>query len=341
MIKVIHRFSIFIYDLLAAFVPLIVIMGTIVVASLSLVFQLDIFQGLVIEKHIIWMFYGAIAMEVTKWAFVFLGGLDNNRSKVGLKSVRVFLIAISVVCSILYCMHSLYNPRQEDVLAQKTAQVQELNAQEVARAITAFDRESDGIRSYYDEKLNTLFALREKEKLNVVGGTFLGPRYKSLQSEITRLEAELNAAFQDVEGRRQDALSELSATLKQGLEEAKTQAYSFTESGHPMLVKALRTLNIGRDFSDMQYVILVLFLALLITASIESIIYRGFTYLANEVNQTHTQARQNIKAVNVQKMVTNLISNIYKVNTQLTSSLGQFTQKHIANVSTRFQKLFK
>lgn len=207
---------------------------------------------------------------------------------------RSGLVALSVLCSLLYLGVQLDRPHLDAVRAAELATLEthlkdelgRLDAQAEQRA-RRLDQQhqaaSTALLQQHQGRIDALEQQLREEMDNVVGGVFKGPRYEEIQQRLSRAEAHRDAAVRELVEQHTVATAALTrehaATRQSVLATAETRRAALhtadfahdDRTQHPLVAGFIRTIQAvtGQVISAPLFVFgLALFLALLMELGI-------------------------------------------------------------------------
>jgi hypothetical protein len=134
------------------------------------------------------------------------------------------LVALSILCSLLYIGIQVDRPHLAQVRESELATLQNrldedlsrLDAETVAAAQRLDARQQEAmaaLRAHHDPRLTELEQMLRKEMDNVVGGTFKGPRYLEIEARLAQAQAQRDSALAQLAARQAEEASTQSAAL--------------------------------------------------------------------------------------------------------------------------------
>lgn len=334
--------SFIIQFLMCFFTPACFIAG-ITVAFLCGWFEYEVLKSLLPQKFEPAIFYAVIAFESMKCLLVFLKYANPRDSRYSFTKTRSALISISLVCTMIFCFHSLYKPNEKEIRVKKIEQQRVFYETEVAQINEAFDKETANITAHYKALIAEQIRLREKEKLNTFGPSkqFIGNRYRAYQAEIERLEDKLSTEIKDVQTRRKIALKEVSDAFHTNVKKAEKEAQSTLSSGSPVLLSVIGIINFNREPKEEQYILLVGILSLLLTIILESVIMVSFSVLAFQHGQDFNLQQQRRNMNSTQKINQEILKEVLKNSQKLSNEFLDAAIKNSKEVAQKIGRTIK
>jgi len=292
-----------------------------------------------ITRQALFSFWMVLIFEAAKTGTIFIYGLLRRHwgkelthgRHVLIRSFQILLFALSFISSLGMVAFTLDRPYLDDIRLQDERQMQksfsarqtyiqkqhEQNIQTLRRNhAKEFNNRLEGLQTRYMPMINQTRAEYSREMDNVVGKTFIGPRYKEFERQINRLESEYRDAiavlYQEKKAagirlqqtlERQNALNatklkHLAEEERSELEKIRQDDYFGDERVNNRVIAAfLATLNNGCCNLlgvSLKQVSFVLGFATLIAVLLEMVIYiciSSFVTFANEKFDLVHQAR--------------------------------------------------
>ncbi len=343
MNQLLHRMISFIIQFLMCFFTPACFLAGITVAFLCGWIEYEVLKSLLPQKFETAIFYSVIAFETMKCLLVFLKYANPDDLRYHFTKTRLALISISLVCTMIFCFHSLYKPNEKEVRAEKKEQQKGFYEIEVAQISDAFDKEAANITAQYKAPIDEQTRLREKEKQNTFGSSkqFIGDRYRAYQAEVERLEDKQSSEIKDVQTRRQIALKEVSDAFVTNVKKAEKEAQSTLASGSPVLLSVIGIINFNQAPEEEHYILLVGILSLLLTIILESVIMVSFSVLAFQHAQDFNLQQQRRHINSTQKMNLQIIKEVLKNSHKVSSELMNTMLKNSKDQAQKIGKTIK
>ena len=223
------------------------------------------------------------ALEITKIFLVFLdkqANLTNNEGYISDRAtfnrVRMLLILTSGICTLIFSFYSLHNPEYEKQLAERTQVVSSRYTEQLKQIDTEFDKRMAGINAEVEmwrQRLDT-------ESQRVINGISEGPRYKAYERQYNQAVQNRDKLRSQLESDRLQQVTGLNRSHKQNLENVAEDLKNSQIVQNQMLSATLQVLNSGPNYPRWQYLAAIVFISILLTFALESVIICSFRVLA-------------------------------------------------------------
>lgn len=223
------------------------------------------------------------SLEITKIFLVFLdkqANLTHNEGyisdRVTFNRVRILLIVTSGICTLIFSFYSLHNPEYEKQLAEKTQEASSRYTEQLEQIDTEFEKRMAGINAEVEmwrQRLDT-------EAQQVINGVSEGPRYKAYERQYNQAIQNRNELRGELESNRLQQVKELNRAHEQKLTSVAESLKNSQTVQNKMLSATLQILNSGPNYPQWQYLVAIVFISLLLTVALESVIICSFRVLA-------------------------------------------------------------
>lgn len=161
---------------------------------------------------------------------------------------RIGLVALSVICSLLFLANNLDRPnldkvRSAEMSHDKTrlqASLQRFDKEKKERLLileTSQNEEYQNMKKGFDQRISTLQAELKKEMGNVVNGTFEGPRYAAIQSRLSAEKQQANSALAKLGRNNKKTYLHEQNRIQSALEVKREKAYEQADNDRDELIK--------------------------------------------------------------------------------------------------------
>ncbi len=235
-----------------------------------------------------------VSFEVTKVFLIFLDkAYQQSKNEIYLenqvyfRSLRVVLIAVSIVSTLLFSFYNLHNPEYGNVLSKVSQEIEK-----------DFDKQIELLNANYDkqikqqiEPLNQEIAtyngrMKTEEGFKFQGRQeFRGPRYEEAKRLRKETEDRREQVIIAINNLRNKDIAKLNDEKNRRIEENKNELKTSSASGNKMLSATLQVVNMDSEFPQIQYILIIAFFSLLLSFGLEYIIWAAFTVLA--INHTN------------------------------------------------------
>ena len=223
------------------------------------------------------------SLEITKIFLVFLdkqAHLTNNEGyindRVTLNRIRILLILTSGICTLIFSFYSLHNPEYEKQLTEKTQVVRNRYTEQLEQIDTEFNRRTAGI----DTEVEMWRQQLDIEAQRVINGVSEGPRYKAYEKRYTQAVENRDKLRKQHESDRLQQITDLNRAHEQNLRHLTEELKDSQTVQNQMLSATLQVLNSGPNYPHWQYLAVIVFISILLTFALESVIICSFRVLA-------------------------------------------------------------
>ena len=223
------------------------------------------------------------SLEITKIFLVFLdkqANLNNNEGyisdRVTFNRIRILLIVTSGICTLIFSFYSLHNPEYEKQLAEKTQVARNRYTEQLEQIRTEFNKRSVGI----DAEVEMWRQRLDIEAQRVINGISEGPRYKAYEKQYTQALENRDKLRKQHESDRLQHIADLNQVHEQNLRNLTEDLKNSQTVQNQMLSATLQVLNSGLNYPQWQYLAAIVFISILLTIALESVIICSFRVLA-------------------------------------------------------------
>ena len=223
------------------------------------------------------------SLEITKIFLVFLdkqANITNNDGYIGDRTifnrVRILLILTSGICTLIFSFYSLHNPEYEKQLAEKTQAVRDRYTAQLKQIDTEFDKRMAGI----DAEVEMWRQQLDREAQRVINGISEGPRYKAYEKQYNQAIEKRDKLRDQHETARLQQITRLTQAHERNLRNAAEYLKNSRIVQNKMLSATLQVLNSSPNYPQWQYLAAIVFISILLTIALESVIICSFRVLA-------------------------------------------------------------
>lgn len=223
------------------------------------------------------------SLEITKIFLVFLdkqANLTNNegyiRDRATFNRIRILLIGTSGICTLIFSFYSLHNPEYEKQLGEKTQAARNRYTEQLEQIDTEFNKRMAGI----DAEVEMWRQRLDREAQRVINGISEGPRYKAYEKQYNQAIEKRDKLRSQHETARLQEITELTQAHEQKLRNAAEDLKNSRTVQNKMLSATLQVLNSGSNYPQWQYLTVIVFISILLTVALESVIICSFRVLA-------------------------------------------------------------
>lgn len=294
MFNIVNSLTSFLVFLFLSLTNLFLLIFGVTIAVISGYVEYQVLISLFPESNFILEF--VIAVEGAKVIFVIKKGIGKRSNQNFLVNLfHTVFVVLSIYCATLFCFNKMSNPRANEYKVEALAN----SLVEYEREISEINADGEKLLQILtqenEDRLDTLFKLKELEKLNVQNGTFIGERFNNLGKEIANVSNE----------NREIRLSHNDALLTQKIlvkDDKKIRDSLINEkskdqrvTGPEMLVNSLTIINGTDQFDVFQIKLNILLISLLIVLIMEGVIYITFFSVGEEYGKAHVDMKEQIE----------------------------------------------
>lgn len=236
-----------------------------------------------------------VAVEGTKVIFVIKKGIGKSSNQnFFVNLIHSSFVILSIYCATLICFNEMSNPRANEYLDKALAISLEEYEREINEINADGEKQLQILTQENEDRLDTLYKLKELEKLNVQNGTFIGERFIYLEKEIAKVSKE----NKEIRLSHNDALLEQKLAAKSNrkirdsliIEKSKDQRIT----GPEMLVSSLTIINGTDQFDVLQIQLNIFFISLLMVLIMEGVIFVTFFSVGEEYGKAHEEKKEQV-----------------------------------------------
>jgi len=227
------------------------------------------------------------AMEATKVFLIFIHKQHTTRGNQEyivhekyFTYTRFLLIFISILSTLIFSFYNLHNPQYEH---QKNTALQKLETEHrerIERRNREFQQEKNRRLKIDNKEVDRWKRLVDQERKRIVGRTWEGRDFLSYFTKQKAAMKVLNEHQNEIEEKRIKYIENLEKEYEEKKKEIKIDLSQSPESANKLIGAALLALNMNNNYQQWQYIFSIVFLSLLLSFALESIIWVVFTIIS-------------------------------------------------------------
>ncbi|WP_350289584.1 hypothetical protein [uncultured Croceitalea sp.] len=317
------NFSKFISVLIAVLKYTFLLLG-IVMAGISGYIEFEVFKGFL--PKISYESLGLIiplllvgSLEISKIYLTFsnkMFGMSDDKnygsSKKWFDFLRVFLIVLSFGCTILFTTHNLSSPNEKEAVMAIEAKTNSAYDRQIENVSKDFEAQIEKQIEPLDATINTQKQIMLEERKNTYANSqeFVGPRYREAERQLNialEKRAKVIAAFNTS---KTAAIIELNRQREEEIKQKSEAVFGSSDASNPMIASVLQIFNQQKEYPIGHYIVMVLIISLVISSSIEGVIWASLTMVAIQHGKSLELIKQHNEIKEQQEIINETLEDI-------------------------------